>query len=488
MKEELFSPSANLFTLFPVSAYETAWVAMVPDPDDPTSPMFPEYLDWVLRSQSALGFWFDEQHDINNDHHELIDYKHQCSSDDLLATIACLIALKTWESNGFSHRINKGLRFLQYNMEKELMNMRKRKEGGDEVGNAPFRMWFLMVELCKAKGLKVISSQQINNELFYEFKLNEKKLSREETEDMIKKERLVMRENAFENYGPTLLLRSPSVTAFPPIFSMDKDFMKLCVVDHLERLGCAEHFSEEIKHAMDHLYEKWIEEESEVPRKDVDVFQIYNDSLAFRLLRMHGYPVSPRRFCWFIDDEKILSHMKDNYAFFLGPILSIYKASHIAFLDDHDLDKAGLFSLHILQKGLKSMKSQNETNISYSLKKFEQEIEHELEHKWLARMDHLEYRLYIERGGVYNFWAGKNAPYKILQNNDLLQFAIYNFMMRQSLYRKELNELHRWSKDTGLSMMGFGREKTTYCYFPWLLQVAFLLTQIQGRKPQNARF
>ncbi|XP_028556790.1 S-linalool synthase-like [Dendrobium catenatum] len=459
MKEELFSPSANLFTLLPVSAYETAWVTMVPDPDDPTSPIFPEYLDWILRSQNALGFWFDEQHGINNDHHELIDYKSQCSNDDLLATLACLIALKTWEINGFSHRINKGQRFLRDNMDKELMNMRKREERGDKVGNAQFRRWVLMAELALV-------------------------------EDMIEKERLVMRDIAFENYGSTLLLRSPSVTAcaymitgdwtyksylqrlltncqhgVPPMFSMDKDFMMLCVVDHLERLGCAEHFSEEIKHTMDHLYGKWIEEESKVSKKDDDVFQIYNDSLAFRLLRMHGYPVSPRRFCWFIDDEKMLSHMKDNYAFFLGPMLSIYKASHIAFLEDHDLDKAGVFSMHILQKGLMSMKSQNETNISYSSKKFEQEIEHELELTWLARMDHLEHRLYIERGGIYNFWVGKNAPYRILQNNDLLQLAIDSFMMRQSTYRKELHELQRWSKDTGLSMMGFGREKTTYCYF-----------------------
>ncbi|KAL0919759.1 hypothetical protein M5K25_011877 [Dendrobium thyrsiflorum] len=488
MKEELFSPSANLFALLPVSAYETAWVAMVPDQDDPTSPMFPEYLDWVLCNQNALGFWFDEQNGINKDNHEFI--KHQCSSDDLLATLACLIALKTWEINGFSHRIDKGLRFLRDNMEKELINMKNRKEGVDEVGRALFRWWFLMDELAKAKGLKVFSAQQINNEIFYEFKSNEKKIEREEAEDIITKDKLVMREMAFENCGSTLLFRSPSVTAcaymitgdqtyktylqhlftnfqhgVPPMFPVDKDFIKLCMVDHLERLGCAEHFSKEIKHVMDHHYGKWIAEESKIPNKDNDVFQIYNDSLAFRLLRMHGYQVSPRRFCCFIDDEKMLSHMKDNCAFFLGPMLSIYKASHIAFLEDHDLDKARVFSWHILQKGLMSMKSQNETNISYSLKKFEQEIEHELELKWLARMDHLEHRLCIEGGGIYNFWVGKNAPYRILQNNDLLQLAIDNFIMRQSIYRKELKELHRWSKDTGLSMMGFGRENTTYCYF-----------------------
>ncbi|KAH0462165.1 hypothetical protein IEQ34_009741 [Dendrobium chrysotoxum] len=62
MKEELFSLLVNLFALLPVSIYETAWVAMVPDSDDPTSPMFLEYLDWVLCSQNALGFLYDEQH------------------------------------------------------------------------------------------------------------------------------------------------------------------------------------------------------------------------------------------------------------------------------------------------------------------------------------------------------------------------------------------------------------------------------------------
>ncbi|KAL0919760.1 hypothetical protein M5K25_011878 [Dendrobium thyrsiflorum] len=433
MKKELFSPSANLFALLSVSAYETAWVAMVPNPDDPTCPMFPKYLDWVLCNQNALGFWFDEQHELELDHHELINYKHQWSGEDLLATLACLIALKTWEITGFSYKINKGIKFLRDHMEKELMNMRNSKEGGDEARLALLRRWFLMVELAKVKGLKVFPDQHITNEIFYKFKLNGTKLKREEDEEIVTKEKVVMKEIAFEKSSSSLLFRSPSTTACTYMITGDQSY-KTYLQHLLSNCQHGEHFTEEIRNVMDHLHRKWIAEEFEDTKKDDAAFQIYKDSLAFRLLRMHGYQVSPRRFCWFIDDEKMLSHMKDNYAFFLGPMLSIYKASNIAFLEDQELDKAGVFSWHILQTGITSLKSQNETNKSHSLRKFEQEIGHELELTWLARMDHLEHRLYIERGGIYNFWVGKNAPY-------------------------------RWSKDTGLSMIGFGREKTTYCYF-----------------------
>ena len=392
MKKELFSPTADLFALLPVSAYETAWVAMIPDPDDPTSPMFPAYLDWILRSQNVLGFWFDDhvheqQRGLDLGHNDHINYKHQWSGADLMATLACLIALKKWEITGFHHKINKGIKFLQDNMEEELVKIRKNKEGGDQAG---LYKWFLMLELAKANGLK------INNEQFVEFKLNGIKFKSEEDEIM---ERVILREIAFENYNISEPFRSPSTIAcafiitreeayktylqhlatncqdgVPPIYLVDKDVIKLCIVDHLERLGCVEHFTEEIRNVMDHQYGKWMLAESEFSTKDDAAFKIYKDSLAFRLLRMHGYQVSPRRFCWFINDKDMLSHMEHDYAFFLGPMLSIYKASHIAFLADHELDKAGVFAQQILQMGLLGMKSQHEINISATTTKFEQEV------------------------------------------------------------------------------------------------------------------
>ncbi|XP_028548443.1 S-linalool synthase-like, partial [Dendrobium catenatum] len=175
--------------------------------------MFPKYLEWVLCNQNDLGFWFDEQHELQLDHHELINYKHQWSGEDLLATLVCLIALKTWEITGFSYKINKGIKFLQDNLENELMNMRKSIEGGDEDGLALLHRWFLMVELARAKGLKVFPDQQITNEIFHEFKLKGTKLKREENDEIITEERVVMREIAFENSNSSLLFQSPSTAA-----------------------------------------------------------------------------------------------------------------------------------------------------------------------------------------------------------------------------------------------------------------------------------
>lgn len=47
----------------------------------------------------------------------------------------------------------------------------------------------------------------------------------------------------------------------------------------------------------------------------------------------------------------------------------------------------------------------------------------------------------------------------------LQQLAIENFSLRQSIFRDELMELERWSKDMGLSDMEFARQKTTYLFF-----------------------
>lgn len=52
-----------------------------------------------------------------------------------------------------------------------------------------------------------------------------------------------------------------------------------------------------------------------------------------------------------------------------------------------------------------------------------------------------------------------------LHDDDLMRLALENYKLRQSIYNKELVEVTRWSKDLGLSNMGFGREKTTYLYF-----------------------
>ncbi|CAK8531139.1 unnamed protein product [Lathyrus sativus] len=89
---------------------------------------------------------------------------------------------------------------------------------------------------------------------------------------------------------------------------------------------------------------------------------------------------------------------------------------------------------------------------------------------WFARLDHLEQRVWIEETEANVLWKGKTSYNRVscIYNDEFLQLATLNFEFKQFLYKNELNELNehnRWVKKCGLINMGFGREKSTCCYF-----------------------
>lgn len=67
-----------------VSSYDTAWVAMVPSPDSPQTPFFPQCVKWLLDNQLCDGSW-----GLPNRDPILV-------KDALLSTLACILALKQW--------------------------------------------------------------------------------------------------------------------------------------------------------------------------------------------------------------------------------------------------------------------------------------------------------------------------------------------------------------------------------------------------------
>ena len=74
----------DIYTLITPSAYDTAWLAMIPDPTNSKQPMFNSCLDWILNNQNEAGFW-GESH-----------AEGRPTIDTLPATLACLVALRTW--------------------------------------------------------------------------------------------------------------------------------------------------------------------------------------------------------------------------------------------------------------------------------------------------------------------------------------------------------------------------------------------------------
>ncbi|CAL9136411.1 unnamed protein product [Musa acuminata var. zebrina] len=473
IKDEMFSPSADMLSFLPPSPYDTAWVAMVAGPQSPHSPMFPKCLEWILRHQREEGYWGELGTPM----------------DSLTSTLACVVALNAWDTGHAN--IEKGLGFLRANMVKLLMEHR---------GGIP--RWFSivfpgMLELALAKGLPVLpdggSMPAVNNV----FNRRETILAMEKSSSNDRHPPLTSFLEALPiscrpNHEVILrlqmedgsLFHSPSATAcafmitgdrncleylqtmmkrcsnvVPSVFPVDEDLIKLCLVDHLRRLGCGEHFAEEIRGVMDHTYRNWTTQQRE-DYKNYEISQyIYRDSLAFNLLRAYGYRVTPRKFCWFMDEKDVLKHIMENYTEFLGAMVGVYRAAHFMFPEEVELHNAKVFAMKVLHKCL-HLEGNNA-----DLTGFEKEIEHEMELPWLARMDHLEHRMYIERSKGYISWIGKTNTCRLSCSPFVIKLAIKSFLNRQSLYKNELEELKRWSEESGLSKMGFGREKTTYCYF-----------------------
>ncbi|XP_042471314.1 S-linalool synthase-like [Zingiber officinale] len=486
-KEEvalLFSDDTYCCSLLPPSAYDTAWVAMVGSVAG-AGPLFPQCVRWIIANQSREGFWGESD---------------QPGLDSITATLASLLALSRW--NIGRANVQRGLEYLRSNVEKILAQWQ---------GGVP--RWFAvifpgMLEQAQSIGLSVLPHdgvRLVDDIIFRRRSIFED--SRSAEGDLPPLSLTMFLEALPPNRRPKneailaqlmedgSLFQSPSATAaafmitgdarclkylqdmmrrcsnsislsigtVPSVFPVDHNLLRLCLVDHLRRLGCGEFFEEEIKDLMDHNFRNWIEQHQEQSNKNYLLQeQIYRDSLAFQLLRAYGYPVTPRKLCWFMDDKEILTHIMENHNEFMGAMYGVYRAAQLMFPKEVDLQNAKQFSLKVLRKCFPDKDLQGNCKAFTDLQK---QIAHELEHPWLLRMDHLEHRMYIERNKGYLSCMGKTNTCMLSYPKFLMQLAVENFTNRQSVYRNELLELKRWSEESGLSKMGFGRQKTEYCYY-----------------------
>ncbi|KAJ4825220.1 hypothetical protein Tsubulata_047996 [Turnera subulata] len=486
-KEMLMGKEDPYSSFIAPSAYDTAWLAMVPDPDKPSNPMFKNCLTWVLNSQKGDGFWgeYDDGHGMP-------------TVECLPATIACMIALKKW--NLGEELVHKGLGFIEANAEKLL--------GG--VSNSCPR-WFAivfpgMMELARINGLQISYPDQLQGVVMEMFYTRQEVLKREKLVGKYSYPPLLSFLEALPlyNVNPEViaqhlgkdgsLFQSPSATAsafmatgnkdclenlqslvqrfsagVPPAYPMDEELIQLCMVNHIKRMGLAEHFNQEIEGVLEQVYRSYMKREHEGPQSITTMApaqQLYKDSMAFWLLRMHGYNVSPGHFCWFLNDEGMLQCIEENHEYFSSVMLNVYRATDLMFPGENELEEARSFSKKSLQQTVLSAETKDQTSSPFP--NFHALIEHELGFPWICRLDHLEHRTWIEQKNLTAMWMGKNSFHRLSSPyivNKLRELAVQTYEFRQSIYRKELEELTRWSRRWGLTDMGFGREKTMYCYF-----------------------
>lgn len=80
-----------------ISAYDTAWVALVEDVHNGAAPQFPSNLQWIANNQLPDGSWGED--------------KIFSAHDRLINTLACVVALKSW--NIHDDKCQKGIEIMK---------------------------------------------------------------------------------------------------------------------------------------------------------------------------------------------------------------------------------------------------------------------------------------------------------------------------------------------------------------------------------------
>ncbi|CAA0817906.1 (E-E)-geranyllinalool synthase [Striga hermonthica] len=470
------------------SAYDTAWLAMIPDRENGNGPMFKSCLDWIVENQNEGGFWGGIEQDDN-----LL----MISIDALPATLASLVALKKWNASQHHSSIEKGLGFIHSKVDAILSN---------NYQNLPheFILSFpAMIELSIEAGLDLLLSPRARDIVTNIFINRQHILEMEELEvnkssyynspllahletlpSKYYLDRLEIVEQYLRHDGS--LFQSPSATArafmitgnldcmiyleslvrnfpngVPSKYPMDGDLVKLCIVDHLQGLGLAEHFGEDIQKILAQVYSNQ-KDYNNLDSTEINMVQkLFKDALAFRLLRMQGYSVTPGSFCWFLHEPEIMARIEHNSERFTCAMYNVYRATDLQFPREAEMEEARIIARKLLE-------NISTTNPSlYCSKGLQNMIKYELNVPWTARLNHIYHRKWIEENRTSPLCFGTPPFYRLSgsKNNKLLQLAVENYELRQMIYRRELEELKGWSKKWRLSEMGFGREKSVYTYF-----------------------
>ncbi|CAL5066376.1 unnamed protein product [Urochloa decumbens] len=455
-----------------VSAYDTAWVALVKRLDGDDGPQFPTSIDWITKNQLPDGSWGDESYFLVHDR--------------IINTLACIVALKSW--NIHHHKCERGLSFIREN----LWRITEQDEENMPVG---FEITLpTLLEMAKGLGLDLPYDEPALQEIYSKRDL---KLSK------IPKDAL--------HAGPTTLLlsiegmpgldwekllkfqcpdgsimSSPAPTAYALMQTKDKKclqfleelvnnynsgvpftypidiFERLWVVDRLERLGISRYFRSEILGCLDHVYRQLTPEGLPATR-GCPVNDIDDTAMGFRLMRLYGYDVSAGVFEHFEKgDEFVCYPGQSNKS--VTATHNLYRAAQLSFPGEDVLERADVFSRGFLKEKRASGKLGDKWVIP---KDFPGEVGYALDFPWRASLPRIETRFYLEQyGGSSDVWIGK-VLYRIpLVSNELfLKTAREDFFSFQRFCRHELNGLRKWYDKNKLAAFGVTPKCVLRAYF-----------------------
>nr|QWD59168.1 ent-kaurene synthase [Aconitum carmichaelii] len=449
-----------------VSSYDTAWVAMVPSRISPGSPYFPECVNWLLENQLPDGSW------------GLPDGNPFLVKDTLLSTLASILALKRW--NIGEEHVNKGLHFITSNFASTTNEKQHNPIGFDIIFPG-------MIEYAQEMGINFHLGPTALNYILQKRDSELNRCSKSNSEGS----KLYLAYVA-EGLGKSQdwksimkyqrkngsLFNSPSATAatlthlqdinclnylrslldvfgnsVPTAYPLEI-YTQLCMVDDLESLGISRHFKKEIGNVLDKTYSCWL-------MKDEEIFlETATCAMAFRILRSHGYDVSSDSLVPFSEEE--FSNTLGGYVKDTGVVLELYRASHFAFPNELFLEEQKMWSGQYLKWELS--KSSMHADRQYEC--ISKEVDVALSYPYYANLQRLENRRRAEHYDVDNLRILKSSyrPANV-DKKVILELAVEDFNLCQSIQQKELKQLERWVEENRLDKLTFARQKQAYCYF-----------------------
>nr|UPQ49777.1 ent-kaurene synthase [Pallavicinia lyellii] len=456
-----------------LSPYDTAWVGLVPALDGSQGPQFPKSLQWIINNQLPDGSWGDK---------DFFSYY-----DRLLNSVACVVALKTWELAAPS--VERGVKFIQQNLQK----METEEEAHMMIG---FEICFpALIEYAKEVGLDLPYDAPIIVSITAE---REKKLHKipmdlvhevpttllhslegfHEDADWEKLLKLQSSNGSFLfspaataacllhvnddkalNYINGLLDRFDD--AVPNVYPVDL-FQNLWMIDRLQRLGIDRFFEKEIKRSLDYVY-KYYENCGIAWARNSPVQDLDDTSMGFRLLRQHGYDVSEDVFRQFRAENGSFFCFAGQTGQAVTGLFNFYRATQIRFPGESLLQEAEHFARDFLADKL----AKNECFDKWIITKdLAGEVAYALDTPWYRSLPRVEARSYIDQYGVDDIWIGKSL-YRMpfVNNNSFLALAKTDFNLCQSIHQQELHKILGWNAECRFGELPFARQKVYEGFF-----------------------